>query len=44
MSVDEEMRQARLHMEDADRELRDAEKRRSQAEQKSQLLLSLIHI
>ncbi|MGR3992952.1 MULTISPECIES: chromosome segregation protein SMC [Pseudomonas] len=38
MSVDEEMRLARLHMDDADRELRDAEKRRTQAEQQSLLL------
>ncbi len=38
MSVDEEMRQARLHMDEADRELREAEKRRTQAEQQSQLL------
>ncbi|MDO9618968.1 MAG: chromosome segregation protein SMC [Pseudomonas sp.] len=38
MAVDDELRLARLAMEDADRELRDAEKRRSQAEQQSQLL------
>jgi chromosome segregation protein len=38
MAVDEELRQARLALEDADRELRDAEKRRSQAEQQAQLL------
>lgn len=38
MSVDEEMRLARLRMDDADRELRDAEKRRTQAEQQSLLL------
>jgi chromosome segregation protein len=38
MAVDDELRLARLALEDADRELRDAEKRRTQAEQQSQLL------
>jgi len=38
MSVDEEMRLARLRMDEADRELRDAEKRRTQAEQQALLL------
>ncbi|MBX8477461.1 chromosome segregation protein SMC [Pseudomonas cichorii] len=38
MVVDDEMRIAKIALEDADRELRDAEKRRSQAEQQSQLL------
>ncbi|KFX69244.1 chromosome segregation protein SMC [Pseudomonas taeanensis MS-3] len=38
MGVEEELKLARLALEDADRELRDAEKRRSQAEQQSQLL------
>ncbi|SEK80328.1 condensin subunit Smc [Atopomonas hussainii] len=38
MAVDEELRVARLALEDADRLLRDAEKRRSQAEQQAQLL------
>ena len=37
MSVDEEMRLARLHMDEADRELREAE-RRTQAEQQALLL------
>jgi chromosome segregation protein len=38
MVVDDEMRIARIALEDADRELREAEKRRTQAEQQSQLL------
>ncbi|NQD95048.1 chromosome segregation protein SMC, partial [Pseudomonas sp. CrR25] len=38
MGVEDELKLARLALEDADRELRDAEKRRSQAEQQSQLL------
>jgi chromosome segregation protein len=38
MAVDDELKLARLALEDADRELRDAEKRRTQAEQQSQLL------
>ncbi|MCV4290677.1 chromosome segregation protein SMC [Pseudomonas capsici] len=38
MVVDDEMRIAKIALEDADRELRDAEKRRTQAEQQSQLL------
>nr|WP_284060351.1 chromosome segregation protein SMC [Pseudomonas sp. NW5] len=38
LAVDEEMRLARLALDDADRELRDAEKRRSSAEQQAQLL------
>ena len=38
MAVDDEMRTAKLALEDADRELRDAEKRRTQAEQQSQLV------
>src|SRR5690606_28545749 len=38
MAVEEELQHARLALEDADRELRDAEKRRSQAEQQAQLL------
>src|SRR3546814_999705 len=40
MSVDEELKTAQIALEDADRELRDAEKRRSQAEQQSQLIRS----
>ena len=40
LAVDGEMTQARTALEDADRELRDAEKRRTQAEQQSQLLRS----
>ncbi|VXB93861.1 Chromosome partition protein Smc [Pseudomonas sp. 8AS] len=40
MGVEDELKLARLALEDADRELRDAEKRRSQAEQQSQLLRS----
>ena len=40
MAVDDELRQAGLGLEDADRELRDAEKRRTQAEQQAQLLRS----
>ncbi|MCY1225402.1 Chromosome partition protein Smc [compost metagenome] len=38
LGVEEELKQARLALEDADRELRDAEKRRTQAEQQAQLL------
>lgn len=38
MTVEDELKLARLALEDADRELRDAEKRRTQAEQQSQLL------
>ncbi|MBD9416275.1 chromosome segregation protein SMC [Pseudomonas sp. PDM16] len=38
MGVEDELKLARLALEDADRELRDAEKRRSQAEQQAQLL------
>ena len=40
MGVEDELKLARLALEDADRELRDAEKRRTQAEQQSQLLRS----
>ena len=38
MAVEDELKQARLALEDADRELREVEKRRGQAEQQSQLL------
>ena len=38
LAADEDMRTARAALDDADRELRDAEKRRTQAEQQSQLL------
>ena len=38
MGVEDELKHARLALEDADRELRDAEKRRTQAEQQAQLL------
>ncbi|WP_426149473.1 chromosome segregation protein SMC [Pseudomonas sp. DC3000-4b1] len=38
LAADEEMRMARAALDDADRELREAEKRRTQAEQQSQLL------
>ncbi|PVZ16409.1 MULTISPECIES: chromosome segregation protein SMC [unclassified Pseudomonas] len=38
MGVDDEMRTARAGLDDADRELREAEKRRTQAEQQSQML------
>lgn len=38
MGVEDELKLARLTLEDADRQLRDAEKRRTQAEQQSQLL------
>jgi chromosome segregation protein len=38
MAVEDELKLARLALEDADRELRDAEKRRTQAEQQAQLL------
>ncbi len=38
MSVDVELKTAQIALEDADRELRDAEKRRSQAEQQAQLI------
>lgn len=38
MTVDEELKTAQIALEDADRELRDAEKRRTQAEQQSQLI------
>jgi chromosome segregation protein len=38
LSVDEELKIAQTALEDADRELRDAEKRRNQAEQQSQLI------
>lgn len=38
MGVEDELKLARLALEDADRELRDAEKRRTQAEQQAQLL------
>lgn len=38
MSVDEELKTAQIALEDADRELREAEKRRTQAEQQSQLI------
>ena len=38
MGVEEELKVARLALEDADRQLRDAEKRRTQAEQQAQLL------
>ena len=38
MAVEDELKLARLGLEDADRQLRDAEKRRTQAEQQGQLL------
>lgn len=38
MTVDEELKTAQIALEDADRELRDAEKRRTMAEQQSQLI------
>ena len=38
MAVEDELKLARLALEDADRDLRDAEKRRTQAEQQAQLL------
>jgi chromosome segregation protein len=38
MTVDEELKTAQIALEEADRELRDAEKRRTQAEQQSQLM------
>ena len=38
LAADEDMRTARAALDDADRELRDAEKRRTQAEQQSQVL------
>ncbi|WP_137820796.1 chromosome segregation protein SMC [Pseudomonas sp. D(2018)] len=38
LGVEDELKLARLALEDADRELRDAEKRRTQAEQQAQLL------